>query len=82
MPAYTYGSYVYFNNNIDAPKEHHNKFILNQEPDYYITPLSNLMDEILALLPKLFVNKMAKMDEQTYKSCVSVSKGCKTEQIK
>ena len=34
MPAYTYGDYVYFNNNIDAPQKHHNKFILDQEPDF------------------------------------------------
>ena len=35
MTDYTYGHYVYFNNIIDAPKEHHNKFILNQEPFFY-----------------------------------------------
>ena len=29
MPDYTYGDYVYLNINIDAPKEHHNKSILN-----------------------------------------------------
>ena len=62
MPDYTYVDYVYFNNNIYAPKEHHIKFILNQELDFYITSLSNLMDETLTLLPKLFVNKMVKMD--------------------
>ena len=43
-----------------APKEHHNKLILNQEPDFYITSLSNLMDETLTLLPNLFVDKMVK----------------------
>ena len=68
MPAYTYGDYVYFNKNIDAPKEHHNQFILNQEPDFYITSLSNFMDETLKLLPKLFVNKMVKLC-LSYKSC-------------
>ena len=57
MPAYTYGDYFYFNNNIDAPKEHHNQFILNQEPDFYITSLSNFMDETLTLLPKFFLIK-------------------------
>ena len=30
MPAYNYGDYVYFNNNIDAPKENQNQFIFNQ----------------------------------------------------
>ena len=59
-PAYTYGEYVYFNKNIDAPKEYHNQFILNQEPYLYITSLSNLMDETLTLFTKLFVNKMVK----------------------
>ena len=60
MPAYTYGNYVYLNNSIDAPKENHNQLILGQEPNFYITSLSNLMDETLKLLPKLFVNKMIK----------------------
>ena len=60
MPDYTYGDCVYFNKNINAPKEHDNKFILNQEPGFYITSLSNFMDEILPLLSKLFVNKMVK----------------------
>ena len=36
MKAYTYVDYVYFNNIIDAPKEHHNQYIFNQEPDFYI----------------------------------------------
>ena len=39
MSDYTYGDYVYFNNVIDAPKEHYNKFILNKEPYFYITSL-------------------------------------------
>ena len=26
--------YMYFNNSIDEPKEHHNQFVLNQEPDF------------------------------------------------
>ena len=60
MPTYTYGDYVYFNNIIDAPKEHHNKFILDQEPSFNITSLSNLMDEAWTLLHMLFVNKMIK----------------------
>ena len=58
MTAFTYDDYVYFNNNIDAPKEHNNQFILNQELDLYITSLSNFMDGTLTLSPKLFVNKM------------------------
>ena len=58
MPAYAYGGYVYINNNIDAPNEHHNKLILNQEPAFYITLISNFMDKTLTLLPKLFINKM------------------------
>ena len=60
MPAYSYGDCVYFNNIIDAPKDHHNQFILNQEPCFYITSLFNLMDETLSLLPTLFVYKMVK----------------------
>ena len=57
MPAYTYGEYVYLNNNIDAPKESNNEYIQNQVKYFYITSLSNFMDETLILLPKLFVNK-------------------------
>ena len=45
MPSYIYGEYVYIINSIDAPKQHHNQLILNQEPDLYITALSKLMDE-------------------------------------
>ena len=58
MSYYTYGDHVYFNNNIYSHKEHHNQFILNQEPDSYITSLSNLMYETLKLLPSLFVDKI------------------------
>ena len=82
MPTSSYGNYVYFKNSIDAPKQNNNKFILNQEPDFYITSLSNLMDETLTLVPNLFVNKMVKMDDQTYQGCVSVIKFCITEQRK
>ena len=57
MVSYTYGDYVYFSNNIDAPKEHHNQLILNQEPYFYITSLSNLMEATLTLLPKIFLIK-------------------------
>ena len=60
MPTYTYGDYVYFNNIIDAPIPHYNKFILDQEPYFNTTSLSNLMDETWTLLHKLFVNKMIK----------------------
>ena len=82
MIDYTYSHYVYLNNSIDAHKEHHNNFILNQEPIFYITSLSNLMDEKFTLLPKLFVDKMKKMDKTPYQSCGSVIKSCKTELIK
>ena len=58
MLDYTYGDYVYFNKIIDAPKEHHNKLILNQEPSFYITSQPNFMEETLKLLPKAFVNKI------------------------
>ena len=56
IPTYTYGDYVYVNNNIYAPKEHHNRFMLNQGPYFYITPLSKFMDDTLTLLSKLFFN--------------------------
>ena len=82
MPANTYGDFVYFNIRIYAPREHQNQFILNQEPYFYITSLSNFMDETLPLLPNLFVNKMIKKDKLPYQSCVSVIKSCKTEQRK
>ena len=60
MLYYTDGDYVYLNNNIDAPKEHHNQLTLNQELDFYITLLPNLIDETLTLFTNLFVNKMEK----------------------
>ena len=58
MPAYTHGDYVYFNNNIDTPNEHHNHFIFNHKPNFYIASLSNLMDDTFTSLPKLFVDGM------------------------
>ena len=35
MPYYNCGDYVYFISIIDSPKEHHNQFILDEEPDLY-----------------------------------------------
>ena len=60
MPDYTYSDYVYFNSNINTTKKHHNHFILNQKPDFYITSLSKFIDDIFTLLPKLFFDKMIK----------------------
>ena len=57
MPAYTYGDYVYFNKNIDAPKEHHNQFILNQELDFYIISPSKSMDETLTFFLSYLIIK-------------------------
>ena len=62
MPAYTHGEYFHFNNIIDAPKEHNNEFILNKETDFYITSPLKFIDEAFIFLPKLFVDKMIKMD--------------------
>ena len=82
ITAYTYVNYVYFKDSIDAPKEHHNQLILNQESYSYITSLSKFIDETLTLLHRLLVDKLKKMNEQTYQSCGSVIKIRKTEQRK
>ena len=37
MSAFTCGNFVYFKDNDDLPKNHHNFFILNQEPEFTIT---------------------------------------------
>ena len=60
MTDYTYGNYVYFNKINNAPKEHHKIFILNHEPNFYITSLSKLMYDTFTSLPKLFVDEMIK----------------------
>ena len=60
MPAYTYGYYVYFSNNINKPKEHHNNFTLNQELDFYITSMLKLMDDTFTSMAKLFVDETIK----------------------
>ena len=60
MPDYIYCDYIYFNNSIDAPKEHNNNLILNQEPNLYITSLQKLMDDTFTSLPKLFFDYMIK----------------------
>ena len=57
MPAYNYGDYDNFNNNIDTPNEHHNNLIFNQISDFYITSPSKLMDDKFTSLPKLFLIK-------------------------
>ena len=62
MPGSTYIEYFYFNNDTGLPNEQHNKFMLDQEQDYYITSLQNFMDETLTSLPKLFVNQTGKKD--------------------
>ena len=66
MPDYTYGDYIYFNNSIDAQKEHHNKFILNQETDFYITSLSKLIDDTFISLTGLFVDRMIKISMNSH----------------
>ena len=60
MPGYTYGDYVYFNNSIGEPKEHHNQLMLNDNPNCYITSLSKLTDDTFTSFPKLFVDEMIK----------------------
>ena len=39
---------------------------MNQEPGFYITSISNLIDETLTFLPTLFVNKMIKKRMNTH----------------
>ena len=58
MEDYTYCEYFYFKKIIDTPNEHHNHLILNKIPDFYITSLLKLMDDIFESLPKLFVDIM------------------------
>ena len=60
MPSNTYGDYVYFDNNFDTPKEHHNNFILNHKPGFNMRSLSKLIDDTFTSLPKLFVDEMIK----------------------
>ena len=60
MKAYNYGEYVYFNNSIDAPEEHHDRLILNQKPKLYITSLSKLMANSFTSLLKSFVDEIQK----------------------
>ena len=56
MPDHPYGDYLYFNNSIDTPKEHHNHLFSNQEEKFYITSLSKLMYDTFTSLHKLFVD--------------------------
>ena len=60
MEAYNYGYYVYFNNMTDTPKEHRNHIILKHIPDFYITSLLKLMDNIFESLTKFFVVRIFK----------------------
>ena len=56
MPGYNYGDYVYFNNITDKPKEHHNHFILNNNPNFYITSLLKLVNDMFTSLTNLFAD--------------------------
>ena len=60
MPYYTYGDYLYINNENNAPEEHHIQSILKTKSGIYITSLSKLMGETLKYLPSLFVDKIIK----------------------
>ena len=60
MPSYTYGDYVYINNEYASPEEHNIQSILKTQLDIYIASLLKLMDESLQDLPNLFVDKMKK----------------------
>ena len=57
---FTYGDYVYINNENNAPEEHHIQSILKTKSDIYITSLQKLMNESLKYLTKLFVGKIIK----------------------
>ena len=75
MKAYNYGEYVYFNTSIDAPKEHHDRLILNQKPKLYITSLSKLMANSFTSSLKSFVDEIQKkMNQFPYQSWRSVIK--------
>ena len=81
MADYAYGDYVYFKKMTYTLNEHQNHFILNQIPDFHITSPSKLMDDIFESLPRLFVDRMQKMDEFTFPKFVSVIKSKYMEQI-
>ena len=60
MPYYTYGDYMYINTKYDASEDHNNRSILKTHPHIYITSLSDLMDESLQYLRKLFFDEIIK----------------------
>ena len=55
MPAFTYGDYVYLNENYEVPKINHKKLIKKQEPHTTITPPMILLEEKLKTLAETFV---------------------------
>ena len=58
MPAYTFGSYVYFKNIPDQPEGHHISFILHQIPDMYITSPLKFLAEPFVSFPKISVKNI------------------------
>ena len=74
MKAYNYGEYVYFNNSIYAPEEHHDRLILNQKIKLYIKSLSKLMANSFTSLLKSFVDEIQKTNQFPYQSWRSVIK--------
>ena len=71
MSDYTYGDYVYFKNTTDKKNEHNNNFTLNQITDFHITSPFKLCNDTFEPFPKLFFNKMIKMDEIICPNCGS-----------
>ena len=79
MSAFISGDCVNFKNMTDIPNEHHNRFILNQIHDMYITSPLKFIDEIFELFPNLFVDEILKIDECRYPNCGSVIKSKRME---
>ena len=82
MTDYTYGNYVYFNNNIYAPKEHNNKFIFNQEPYFIYHYYQILWRRHWNCYLSYLLIKWLKMYDQTCQSRGSVIKRVKMEETK
>ena len=58
MPGFTCGDHVYLKDNDDSPKNHNGIFVMNQEPNFNITPPITspvgLLEEKLKALPKIY----------------------------
>ena len=58
MPDFSYGDYVYLNDNDEIPKHYYPIFIKKRDPEITITLTMILMEKRLKTFPEIFVKNI------------------------